>query len=166
MMTPYGPWGMPLAVSYIQGSEQYPQIRGQVSFYDMQGGTRVCAQVWGLPLNSPEGVTPMVGPFFAFHLHAGAECTPVSGSDAFDDTDGHYNPDDQPHPRHAGDFPVLLSNQGYAEMCFFTDRFSPWDAVGHTTVIHLLLDDYRSQPAGAAGLKIACGVVQPAMSYS
>jgi Cu-Zn family superoxide dismutase len=154
---------MPMAVSHIKGSDQYPGIEGMVRFYDVPGGTQVCAQVWGLPADSPADAAPMVGPFFAFHLHAGAKCTPVSGSDAFADTDGHYNPTDQPHPRHAGDFPVLLANNGYAEMCFFTDRFKPWEAVGHTTVIHLLPDDYRTQPAGAAGTKIACGMVQPLM---
>lgn len=158
-----GPWGMPMAVSYIQGSQQYSQIRGVVYFYDVPGGTEVCVQVEGLPPDSPAGVTPMVGPFFAFHLHAGAQCIPTGGDGAFDDTNGHYNPGNKPHPRHAGDFPVLLANHGYAEMCFFTECFKPWEAVGHTTVIHLLPNDYRTQPAGASGLKIACGQVIPCM---
>ena len=97
MMTPYGPWGMtPQAVAYIQGSEQYPHIRGMVYFCDMPGGTQVCAQVWGLPPNSPEGVAPMVGPFFAFHLHAGKACAPRGGESPFSGAEGHYNPPTSP----------------------------------------------------------------------
>ena len=30
----------------------------------------------------------------------------------------HWNLDNQPHGNHAGDFPVLFSNNGYAHMCF------------------------------------------------
>ena len=164
MMMPYGSWGTtPQAVAYIQGSDRYPDIGGTVYFYDVSGGTDVCAQVWGLPPNSPEGVTPSVGPFFAFHLHGGKACTPRGGDAPFTGAEGHYNPTGRPHPRHAGDFPVLLGNNGYAQMCFFTDRFKPWDAVGRAVIIHLLPDDYRSQPSGAAGERIACGIVQPLM---
>lgn len=164
MMMPYGPWGtMPQAVAYIQGSDRYPDIEGTVYLYDVPGGTEVCVQAGGLPPDSPVGVTPAAGPFFAFHLHAGKACAPRGGASSFSEAEGHYNPTGQPHPRHAGDFPVLLSNGGYAQMSFFTDRFKPWDVMGHTVIIHLLPDDYRSQPSGAAGERIACGVVQPIM---
>ena len=164
MMMPYGPCGMtPQAVAYIQGSDRYPDIEGTVYFYDVPRGAYVCVQVGGLPPESPAGVTPVVGPFFAFHLHGGNVCTPKGGESPFSGAEGHYNPTDQPHPRHAGDFPVLLSSGGYAQMCFYTDRFKPWDIMGRTVIIHLLPDDYRSQPSGAAGERIACGQVQPLM---
>jgi Cu-Zn family superoxide dismutase len=164
MIMPYGNWGMtPQALAYIQGSERYPDVRGAVYFYEAPGGTWVSAQVMGLPPEQTGEDGAAIGPFFSFHLHTGNACTPAGGSDPFSDAMGHYNPTNAPHPRHAGDFPVLLSNNGYAEMGFFTNRFKPWDAVGRTVIIHLLPDDYRSQPAGAAGERIGCGLVQPLM---
>ena len=164
MIMPYGPWGMtPQAIAYIQGSEHYPEVRGTVYFYDAPGGTLVSVQAMGLPPDQRDESGNLVGPFFAFHLHEGNACTPRGGDSPFTGAEGHYNPSGQPHPRHAGDFPVLFSNNGYAEMSFYTDRFKPWDAVGRTVIIHLLPNDYRSQPSGAAGERIGCGIVQPLM---
>lgn len=164
MFMPSWPWGMaPQAAAYIRGSEKYPGINGTVYFYDAPGGTLVSVQVTGLPPEQTDGDGTPVGPFFAFHLHAGGECEPRGGRAPFSGAGGHYNPTGQPHPRHAGDFPVLLSNHGYAGMTFFTNRFKPLDAAGRAVIIHLLPDDYRSQPSGAAGEMIGCGVVMPFM---
>ncbi len=66
-----------------------------------------------------------------------------------------------PHGNHAGDFPVLFSNDGYAEMTFFTNRFKPWEVIGKSVIIHQNPDDYRSQPSGNSGKRLACGVIQP-----
>lgn len=72
----------------------------------------------------------------------------------------HWNPGNQPHGNHAGDFPVLFSNGGRAVMGFFTDRFRVADVVGKAVIIHENPDDYRSQPAGNAGRRLACGLIQ------
>jgi superoxide dismutase, Cu-Zn family len=73
-----------------------------------------------------------------------------------------YNPlfINQPHGNHVGDFPVLFSNYGYAYMCFFTDKFKVADIIGKLVVIHENSDDYRTQPAGNSGKKLACGVIR------
>ena len=42
-----------------------------------------------------------------------------------------------------------------------TDRFSVKDVIGRTLVVHRDPDDFTTQPAGNAGKKIACGVIQP-----
>ncbi len=44
-------------------------------------------------------------------------------------------------------------------MSFFTNKFKPKDVLGKSIIIHENPDDYRSQPAGNAGKKIACGVI-------
>ena len=82
-------------------------------------------------------------------------------NDPFTSAGGHWNPDNQPHGNHAGDFPVLFSNDGYAEMQFFTNRFKPKDVIGKAIIIHQNPDDYRSQPSGNAGKRLACGIIQP-----
>jgi Cu-Zn family superoxide dismutase len=65
-----------------------------------------------------------------------------------------------PHGNHAGDFPVLFSNHGVARMCFFTDKFTVQDVLGKMLVIHENPDDYRTQPAGDSGRRLACGEIK------
>lgn len=74
---------------------------------------------------------------------------------------GHWNPTNQPHGNHAGDFPVLFSNHGYGSMCFFTDKFKVEDVLGKAVIIHENPDDYRTQPSGDGGKRLACGVIRP-----
>lgn len=45
-------------------------------------------------------------------------------------------------------------------MGFFTDKFKVADIVGRSVIIHENPDDYRTQPAGASGKKLACGVIK------
>lgn len=148
------------AYAAINGSEEYSDIKGIATFRRFGGGTMVEIEVKGLPDYVPaeDGKQP-IGPH-GFHIHDGGECTPIDGEMPFSDTMGHYNPDNQPHGNHAGDFPVLFSNNGYARMSFFTNRFKPEDIIGKTVVIHLNPDDYRTQPAGDSGKRIACGVIK------
>ena len=148
------------AIASVAGSAAYPNIRGTVVFKEAVGGTHIQADIAGLPQTQTN--------FFAFHLHSG-NCggTPVSDSsgtvtDYFPQSGGHYNPTDQPHPNHAGDFPVLLASPtkgGSAHLSFFTPRFTVGEAVGRAVIIHDQPDDYRTQPAGDSGMKIACGNV-------
>jgi len=124
---------------------------------DVRGGTEVHVEVTGLPEFSRENGR-VIGPH-GFHIHAAGDCYPGEPGEPFPRTGGHYNPGRQPHGNHAGDFPVLFSNRGAANMSFFTDRFSVADVVGRSVVIHESPDDYRTEPAGDSGKKIACGVI-------
>lgn len=123
------------------------KICGKVSFEPLWGGTLVRADICGLP-ETETG-------FFAFHIHEGDSC----GGTAFSDTGGHYNTGNLTHPNHAGDLPPLLCCKGRARLEVWTCRFQPQDVVGRTVVIHAGTDDFRSQPAGNAGKKIACGKI-------
>lgn len=139
----------PDAVAYLRGGSSAPGLFGIVKFYPRQQGTLVVADVFGLPETNASG-------FFALHIHEGGSCA----GDGFPETGSHYNPDETPHPKHAGDLPPLLSCQGSSHLTVLTDRFSIPDVIGRTVVIHNGPDDFRSQPAGNAGTKIACGVIQ------
>ena len=94
--------------------------------------------------------------FFALHIHEGGDCNGAG----FPGTGGHYDPNGREHPRHAGDLPSLLSNHGSAYLAVLTDRFRVEEVIGRTVVIHDQPDDFRSQPSGNAGDKIACGVIR------
>ena len=154
-----GPITPAKAIANMAGSPAFPNIRGTVVFKEAVGGTYVQADIAGLP-QTPSS-------FFAFHLHSGnCEGAPVTAAngtvDYFPQAGGHYNPTNQPHPQHAGDFPVLLAaptKGGSAHLSFFTPRFTVAEAVGRAVVIHENPDDYRTQPAGDSGMKIACGDV-------
>ena len=107
-----------------------------------------------------EGLPPTPTGFFALHLHENPCGSPLP-PDPYTAAGGHYNPMNRPHPEHAGDFPpVLRLRDGTAALRFITDRFRLVDAIGRSVMLHLGYDDFTSQPAGNAGMRLACGVVQ------
>lgn len=144
----------PSAIAQIRGSSEHPKLHGTVRFYQTGHGVIVAAHISGLP----EAEGPCCHPVFAFHIHTGACCT-GNESDPFAGVGGHYNPDNCPHPQHAGDMPPLFGNAGHAFALFLTDRFCVKDVIGRTVIIHGGPDDFTSQPAGNAGPKIACGEI-------
>lgn len=124
------------------------KLRGTVKLYSVPGGSLVAVEATGLP-ESGSG-------FFALHIHEGGSC----GGEDFADSGRHYNPENVPHPGHAGDLPPLLNMGGRAFLAVETDRFFVEDVIGRTAVLHSRSDDFRTQPAGDAGEKIACGVIR------
>lgn len=146
---------------FVPGPD-YPGIRGLVTFADIAGGgTLVCADVTGLPPYKPaDGDKSPVGPF-GFHIHEKGMCEIGNPAKPFEGCGGHWNPTNQPHGNHAGDFPVLVADNGHAKMNFITERFTVDEVLGRSVMIHENPDDYRSQPAGNSGKRIACGSIKP-----
>jgi len=158
---PYQSMGqMNNAFAEIKGSDLAPTLTGYVMFTNVPYGTEVMVEVSGLPPYQPaENNKNPIGPH-GFHIHENGSCTIGDPNDPFQAAGGHWNPDQQPHGHHAGDFPVLFSNDGYARMNFFTNRFDPEDIINKAVIIHENPDDYRTQPAGDSGKRIACGVIK------
>jgi Cu-Zn family superoxide dismutase len=148
------------ATAQIIGGPLAPRIRGIVYLRDVSGGTEIYVNVSGLPPYRPaQENSPPIGPH-GFHLHENGDCTVGDPTNPFQNAGGHWNPTNQPHGNHAGDFPVLFSNHGSAMMIFFTDKFHVADVLGRTVIIHENPDDYRSQPSGDAGRRLACGLIR------
>ena len=67
---------------------------------------------------------------------------------------------------HAGDMDNIVANaKGVAQVDVHADGpvlggGAPNDAIGRAVVVHAAADDYASQPAGNAGARVACGVIQ------
>jgi len=137
----------PGAVANVAGSKAAPCLYGKVKFYPMGNAVLVVADICGLP-ETETGI-------FAMHIHEGDSCE----GNGFSQTGNHFNSKDVPHPRHAGDLPPLFSCHGRAFQTVLTDRFCLSDIMGRTVIIHDGPDDFHSQPGGAAGGKIACGVI-------
>ncbi|AYF55247.1 superoxide dismutase family protein [Clostridium botulinum C] len=149
-----------MAVAHVNGGPHHPNLKGIVYFFPVPCGTEVSVCIQGLPNYKPATATSQpIGPF-GFHIHSVGCCDIGDPENPFTCASGHWNPDNQPHGNHAGDFPVLFSNHGLCKMSFFTDRFKPQDVVGLSVIIHENPDDYRSQPSGNSGKRIACGLIE------
>jgi Cu-Zn family superoxide dismutase len=83
---------------------------------------------------------------------------------------GHFNPLGKPHghpsssERHAGDLPALKANKAgrasvHADLGTITLKPGPTSIIGRAVVVHALPDDYKTQPTGNSGARIACGVI-------
>ena len=145
----------PAARARLQGDAKHSALSGEVSFYPVNGGVLVLAEVHGLP--AATGNCP--SRFFGFHIHEGGACTGTQ-AEPFADAKGHLNPGGCPHPQHAGDLPPLYGGKGHAWSAFLTDRFTVGEILGRTVILHSDPDDFTTQPAGNAGSRIACGVIQ------
>lgn len=103
----------------------------------------------------------------AIHIHETGKCDPPD----FKSAGGHFNPTDKKHGikdaegMHAGDLPnLIVPESGDIDDEIFADQFrldaTLFDADGAAVVIHAGADDYKTDPAGAAGHRIACGVIK------
>lgn len=104
----------------------------------------------------------------AIHFHAVGKCEPP-----FETAGGHFNPTAKQHGimneagHHAGDMPnIVMPEEGQGVIQIFAagvslapGEGSLRDADGTAIVIHAGPDDYKTDPSGASGDRIACGVV-------
>ena len=101
----------------------------------------------------------------AFHVHAIGKCEAP-----FKSAGGHFNPGGKKHGirnpegMHAGDMPnIHVPASGSLEIEILNALLmmdaSLFDEDGAAIVIHEGPDDYVTDPAGAAGPRIACGVI-------
>jgi Cu-Zn family superoxide dismutase len=131
------------------------QAIGTVTLEDTPNGILVHAILDNLPEGS-----------HSFHIHAVGQCEPPFAS-----AGGHFNPTGATHGflsptgPHAGDFPNIhvpssgaLEFEAYNPMIALDDIL--FDADGAAIVIHDGTDDYTTDPAGNAGTRIVCGVIE------
>ena len=145
-------YSYPSAYAKLSGNADNPGLQGIAYFYPAPfGGVLIEVEVYGLPHQN----IPPYSQFYALHIHENGDCTL-----SFDKTGNHYNPTNQDHPFHAGDFPPLLSGHGYAWMSFWAPRISISEIIGKSIIIHKGKDDFTTQPSGQYNEKIACGVIE------
>lgn len=140
-------------VSLINGSGQ---VIGTVTPAQTSGGVSLVISAAGVP-HGLHGV----------HVHAVGRCDPP----AFESAGAHWNPAarkhgfNDPQGPHAGDLPnvtasssgvvretVVLAGASFAQLA---------DADGSALIIHAGADDYRTDPSGNSGARIACAVLAP-----
>jgi Cu-Zn family superoxide dismutase len=150
-----GMGGGPSAVANLE-STKGNTAKGTVTFTQVGDKVRVSAQLSGLKADGEHG----------FHVHEKGDCSSGDGMSAA----GHYNPAGKAHgavsaaDHHAGDMPnVKADSYGNASVTFevpgLTIGSGAADIVGRGLIVHRDPDDYKSQPAGNAGPRIACAVI-------
>jgi Cu-Zn family superoxide dismutase len=133
------------------------QSVGTATLSETKGGVRIKTNFNGLPPGE-----------HALHIHGVARCEPP-----FTSAGGHFNPDmkkhglDNPDGPHAGDMPnFMVKANGTAKITVVDPRVNMGDDAhsvfangGTALVIHEKADDLKTDPAGNAGARIACGVI-------
>lgn len=127
---------------------------------------------------SENGKVSMVGTFsgltpgeHAIHIHEKADCSAADGTS----TGGHWNPTAEPHGKwgetagyHRGDIGNLIADaDGNATVEFSTDLWcigcedETKNIVGKAVIVHQGVDDFTTQPTGAAGSRVSCtGIIK------
>lgn len=134
-------------------------LNGTVNFIAEPGG-KVKMK---LELNIPQKANKSV----AVHIHADGNCGDMGKM-----AGGHWNPTNSQHGKwgsssfHSGDIGnVKLDMKGKGSMELETDLWSlggdaKTNILGKAIIVHGSEDDFISQPAGNAGARIGCGVIQ------
>ena len=146
----------PTAEAIIRGGSLAPNIRGELQFYPLNGGTLIRGRFEGFPRRIGNR---QVGPHFAMHIHEGRSCGNRSGNNPFSAAGAHFNPTRTRHPHHLGDIPMLTVHDGRATYAHFDSRFTPEQVIGRTVVIRRDEDDFITQSSGNPGPRIACGPI-------
>jgi len=131
------------------------ETRGTVTFTRNGDKVRVVANVSGLAPGA-----------HGFHIHDKGDCRAPDATSA----GGHFNPTNKPNgnpaagEHHGGDMPMLEADaSGNAKVDVTLDTVTlgsgPNGIVGRGVVVHKDVDDYRSQPAGNSGARVACGTI-------
>ena len=133
---------------------------GTATFWEDNAGVHIRVEATALPPGE-----------HGLHIHAVGRCEAPD----FESAGGHFNPSqrehgsENPHGMHAGDLSnLMVAPDGTANYTTVDDQItlglgnpatSIFDADGSALVVHANADDYRTDPSGNSGGRIACGVI-------
>ena len=133
------------------------KVQGSVTFTQIGDVVRVTGEITG-HTKGPKG----------FHIHEKGDCGDDKGMNA----GGHFNPTKHKHGgpyepvKHAGDLGNLTFNDaGVAKFNFTVGDIAvnSSDAngiIGRAVIVHAAADDFKTDPTGNAGGRVACGVIK------
>jgi Cu-Zn family superoxide dismutase len=142
------------AIANLAPTKGY-DVSGTVKFTRVKGGIKIVADV--------EGLTPGK---HGFHVHENGDCTSDDASSA----GPHFNPDGVKHGgpndpvRHVGDMGNLdAGNDGKAHYEWVDSLMTfegPHNIIGRSVIVHGNADDFKTQPSGNSGPRVACGIIE------
>ena len=148
------------SIKFTMEPKSESTVKGEVSFTEENGEVKMIALLTGLT----EGE-------HAIHIHDKADCSSADGKS----TGGHWNPTSEPHGKwgaaegyHKGDIGNFIADaEGNATKEFTTEQWCIGcddpnkNIVGKAVIVHQGVDDFESQPSGAAGARVSCtGIIQ------
>lgn len=130
---------------------------GTLELSEADGGVTISGTVSGLTAGE-----------HAFHIHQTGKCEAP-----FTSAGGHYNPGEHKHGKveggsHAGDMDNLtVGADGNVKISLVNkkvtlkpgEKNSVFDDDGSAFIVHAKADDYKTQPTGDAGGRVACGII-------
>jgi Cu-Zn family superoxide dismutase len=129
-------------------------VSGTITFTQSEKGVWVVADLRGLSKGK-----------HGFHIHEFGDCSSPDGMSA----GGHFNPNGKNHgapmdmSRHLGDMGNIEADESGKAHLEYTDPIiklkGPNSIIGKSVIVHKGEDDLKSQPAGNAGPRVACGVI-------
>jgi Cu-Zn family superoxide dismutase len=138
------------AVAVLHPTDGF-DAKGTVYFTAVENGVQVTAEISGLSEGNK-----------GFHIHQYGDCTAANGTSA----GGHFNPEGMDHAgptdaiRHIGDMGNITANAQGNAMIDYVDKTIHINMIlGRGVIVHNGEDDLSSQPSGAAGPRVACGVI-------
>ncbi len=146
----------PISVTLILESKSESTATGKVNFTEIDGVVHMTAEISGL--------TPGV---HAIHIHEKADCSSPDGKSS----GGHWNPTKVQHGKwgnaegyHKGDIGNVEADEtGLGTITMKTDEWcigcgdENKDILGKAIIVHQGVDDFTTQPTGAAGSRVSCG---------
>ena len=142
-------------ISVVNGTKGNEGIHGVVTFKQEDGGVKVHAEITGL---APDSV-------HAIHIHEFGDVDCDFGKC----TGGHFNPTNKKHggpdsaERHAGDMGNLKADASGRAVYEYVDKViqlrGKASILGRGVTLHAGVDDFKTQPTGAAGTRIGTGVI-------
>jgi Cu-Zn family superoxide dismutase len=131
------------------------QAKARATIVEGSGGLRIHIEALGLAPGA-----------YGTHIHTVGRCDPPD----FASAGGHWNPGgakhgkDNPQGPHSGDLPnLLVGADGRGNFDYLIPGATLaglMDADGASVMIHAAADDYRTDPSGNSGARIACGVLR------
>ena len=130
------------------------KVAGTIHFRKEAGGVRVSGTVTGLAAGA-----------HGFHIHEFGDCSAAD----FTSAGGHFNPTGNPHgspkdaKRHEGDMGNIEAGSDGTATIDYTDAGLGFQGaksiLGRGVIVHANPDDFKTQPTGNAGGRLACGVI-------
>jgi superoxide dismutase, Cu-Zn family len=143
------------ATATMAGTAKFKAVKGTVEFKETDDGIEVTANIEGLK----KGV-------HGFHIHEKGDCSAPDAKSA----GGHFNPSNHKHgspdsaEHHEGDLGNITAEKdgkGTATITIKGVTLGDGDTsiVGKGFIIHAKADNFKTQPTGDAGDRVACGVI-------
>lgn len=132
-------------------------VSGNIKFTQIGDVVRITGEITGHG-KGPKGI----------HIHEKGDCSDDKGMS----TGGHFNPTGHKHGgpyspvKHSGDLGnVVFNAQGVAKVNFTVGDISVSrdradGIIGRAVIVHAAADDFKTDPTGNAGGRVACGVIQ------